>query len=675
MVLSIHIKKTLSLVFITGLVVLFVMTLYYNQKMYLPDKRNSDFFYSEENRASNEIIIVTIDDKSLRKDELGRWFDWERSYYADIIDYLSEAEARVIGVDVLFSDESKNTLNDRRLLEVSEKYNNVVLAAKKNLQKPGSIYSDNNWGYVDIPLDGDGTARQLEIPYEVGSELFSIKIFQKYLGINDVSYMKNGEYIITEKNIRLPWDPTKKVLATKVPIVQDDRILINYFAEPRTYKRYSFTDVYHKRIDKAEFKNKIVLIGEDGAGLFDEHFTPMDHNNAMPGVEIHASMIDTLLSGEFLNYQSDISFVIASLLLTGISIFLFYISSIPIGVFVLIGVFIVFISIATTFFYSGLVIHSMYYGLEIVFAYAATLMFRYFTESNEKNYIQKAFSQYVNPDLLKELMQSQENLTLGGTKKTLTVFFSDIAGFTSLSEKCEADKLVALLNEYLTEMTDIIFQKNGTVDKYIGDAIMAFWGAPVPLKEHALKACMAAIENQKKLKELRKEWKKSNVSELHIRIGIHTGEMIVGNIGSKTRFNYTVIGDAVNLASRLEGVNKQYGTKMIISEETYKYVNEILVVRQLDKICVKGKALPIKIYELIGTKEEVSQESLEMYKLYENALDLYYNQSFEEAKTLLEKILSQYKDPPTTVLLQRIENFIKNPPSKSWDGAYEMTVK
>jgi adenylate cyclase len=225
------------------------------------------------------------------------------------------------------------------------------------------------------------------------------------------------------------------------------------------------------------------------------------------------------------------------------------------------------------------------------------------TEQREKKYIRQTFSKFVSKSVVDELLKDPDKLKLGGEKKILTVLFSDIRGFTTISERLTPEALVEHLNEYLQAMTDIVFKYYGTLDKYVGDEIMAFWGAPIPQDDHAVLAARASVEMMRVLGELNRKWVSEGKPELHIGIGLNTGDMVVGNMGSSSRMDYTLMGDNVNLGARLEGTNKVYGTNIIISEATYEYVKEHIVARELDLIRVKGKELPVKIYELVDLKE------------------------------------------------------------------------
>ena len=294
----------------------------------------------------------------------------------------------------------------------------------------------------------------------------------------------------------------------------------------------------------------------------------------------------------------------------------------------------------------------------------------YLEEKQHRLYLTTAFGKYINKHLLKQIIEHKQELKLGGGKRTISIFFSDIRGFTSLSEKLSPEELVNLINRYLTEMTRIILKYDGTVDKFIGDAIMAFWNAPLLQENHAELDCECAIEQIKALKKLQEELVKEGLPKIEIGCGIHTGEAVIGNMGSDERFDYTAIGDSVNLCSRLEGLTKEYGVNIIISEDTYKIIKNKFNCRKLDVVKVKGKKIPVVIYELCIDYNK------EFCKLYEEALELYFKGNFRKALSIFREALKKKQgDKSCDLFIKRCEEYIKNPPSEDWDGSFEMKTK
>ncbi len=288
----------------------------------------------------------------------------------------------------------------------------------------------------------------------------------------------------------------------------------------------------------------------------------------------------------------------------------------------------------------------------------------------------RSFRKYVPADLVRRLLASGQEAVLGGERHTLTIYFSDIADFSTIAESRPGEELVAQLGEYLGALSEEILALEGTVDKFIGDAIMAFWGAPAPNPNQAAAACAAALRNQQRLRELQPAWRAAGRPEFRTRIGIHTGEAVVGNIGSPARMNYTVIGDAVNLASRLEGLNKYYGTQIIISEETYRRAEETVCARPLDWVAVKGRSASVLIYELLGLREDVGPDTAEFVERHARALDSYRNRRWEEALELLHEGLRQRPDDgPARVLIGRCRQYREAGPDEGWDGVHRLSGK
>ncbi len=318
-------------------------------------------------------------------------------------------------------------------------------------------------------------------------------------------------------------------------------------------------------------------------------------------------------------------------------------------------------------------------GLTLSLLFPAVLLgsIKFIGEERQKRFIKSAFSLYLAPGVIEQIIENPDILALGGENREITIFFSDIASFSSISERLSPPDLVKLLNEYLSEMTDIILSYNGTIDKYIGDAIMAFYGAPVMLEDPALKACYAAIDMKKRLRELQEEWKNQGKSEvISARMGLNTGMAVVGNMGSRTRMDYTAMGDSVNLASRLEGANKYYGTNAMISESTYAFVKDNVEARKLDVIRVVGKKEPVGIYELLGRKGNLPGRMYDMIELYNRGLDSFNQRDWKKAKSFFRNGLQSVDDDgPSLAYIERCNHFMQTPPPKNWDGVYTMKSK
>lgn len=399
---------------------------------------------------------------------------------------------------------------------------------------------------------------------------------------------------------------------------------------------------------------------------------------AFPAVEIHAHIIDTILQGDFIERPDwTVIFDLLAIILPGIVLFLIIprIRTLYTGAFTLALVGFYLIVNHYIFVYSGLWLTVVYPIFSTVLVSASVTTVQFITEERRRREIREAFSHYVAPSLVDELVRNPERLTLGGEEKRLTVLFSDIRGFTKIAEGLKPETLGRLMNDYLTPMTEIILQNGGTIDKYMGDAIMAFWGAPVWQEDHAVRACRTALKMLKELDELQTLLNRKGIPRLEIGIGISTGRLTVGNMGSSTRFDYTVIGDMVNLGSRLEDLNKKYGTNIIIPKYTYEDVKEEFILRQLDVVRVKGKEIPIKIYELLG-EGDGDDHLREIARLFEAGLECYMAKEWEGAERYFQRVIeSKPDDGPSRIFLSRIQVLREKELPPDWDGVFKMEQK
>ncbi|MDX9732357.1 MAG: adenylate/guanylate cyclase domain-containing protein, partial [Bdellovibrionales bacterium] len=332
-------------------------------------------------------------------------------------------------------------------------------------------------------------------------------------------------------------------------------------------------------------------------------------------------------------------------------------------------------------FADGYVVNISLPILTVFAVFVSTTSYKYFTEERKKRALKGTFAKYVSPAVVDEILKDPENIELGGKKVELTVMFSDVRGFTTISEKLDPRALSDLLNSYLTPMTDLVFETRGTLDKYMGDAIMAFWGAPIHFDDHAERAAHCALLMIKKLKELQQDYATRGLPAIDIGIGLNTGDMSVGNMGSNTVRSYTVMGDSVNLGSRLEGINKEYGTRIIVSEFTHAKIAKNYVTREVDWVRVKGKVQPVRIFELIGTKSPMSDlaassEMLALLPDFETGFRLYHQRNFAEAVTAFTQALNAKPDDFCSQLyIDRCQEYLDNPPPLDWDGVYTMKTK
>jgi adenylate cyclase len=644
-----------------------------------------NLFY-DYNSASSEIVVVAIDEKSLKEASLGPLPQWKREYYARVVENLNAQNVAAIGIDVTFPNKSIHGSEDEsELATVLNKADNVVLASRYYYEGGEREFewaneeleaANPNYGLINVQQDEDGFVRYIPLFSQTEKgliEAFSLAISRIYLFAEPVDYRIVGDRFHYSDDITIPVTTRRDSESGE----RVDMMYVNYFARPNSFTRISFVDAYNGNFKSSkgravDLTDKIVLIGPTAIDLQDDYLSPVSQGIRMPGVEVHANNIQTIIEQEFLQDQSALSLWLILSSIIAINILLFSLLklrySIPLAIFEIFAV-----PIAGIIAYEYQVILNIVYPeLAILLSFIGTYLLRFILEQKEKRFIEGAFGHYVNPSVVKQIEKDPKMLELGGAKRRLSVFFSDIANFTSISEKMSPEELVTFLNEYLGAMTDIILKHQGTLDKYEGDAIMAFWNAPLPLHNHELQACQSALEMQEKLKELRLKWIKEGKPEMHVRMGIHSGEAVVGNMGSKDRFDFTAMGDNVNLASRLEGINKQYGTYVCLSQSTYESVKDQMICRELDLIRVKGKEEAVRIYELLGRKEAMNQQLGLKLKIFGEALELYRKRNFEEAKKQFESIPS---DPPSEVFIKRCDALMKEGVAEDWDGVWNFTTK
>ena len=462
-----------------------------------------------------------------------------------------------------------------------------------------------------------------------------------------------------------------------IPADELGQIVINYRGEEKTFPHISVTDILHSKIPDETFKDKIVLVGVTATAIYDMRVTPF--GNVFPGLEVHANLIDTVLSRDFLNQPAwaaafDLLFMIVGGLILGFV--LPRVGALYGGLFCA-CVFIGHILICQYFFSNkGWILNVIYPLTVILLIYVGKNIYKYLVEVRQKRWIRGAFSTYLAPSVVKQLIESPEKLELGGEQRNITAFFSDVQGFTSISERLTPHELVELLNEFLTEMTDIILRYEGTVDKFEGDAIIAFFGAPNDLNNHPEVACKTCIGMQNRMVELRNHWKIQNKPELRMRIGLCTGLAVVGNMGSRSRMDYTMMGDTVNTAARLEGVNKIYGIYTLVSDTTYQALNGNIYTREIDSINVVGKEEPVAVYELMGYPEDIDALHVDMTKQYAEGLRAYRNRQWDSAIEFFQSALSLLsEDGPSKTMLERCAEYKQSPPPKEWNGSYTMWTK
>jgi adenylate cyclase len=694
------------------------------------------------------IVIVAIDEKS--EDVLGRW-PFPRTVFADTLDFMHDAKARVVAFDINFPEPDQNSAletlqelkkvyhatgnttdpkflaeldkrelaadTDKHLADAISRFGNAILGyyfifdkkeaesqkkeivggfmnflsfqaypqvlkPKKGVEFEGleavgvqpdlPIFGDpaKNFGFFNVIQDSDGTVRNEPVVIEFDKAYYPSLDIATTLAYTNVSldkvavvFNQNGLSRINLGSVTVPTDPWGMVQ-------------IDFHGPTGTYPTYSIADVVKHKLSPELFRDKIVLLGPTATGIFDMRPTPFE--SVFPGVEVHANFIDNLLNGKFIQRGAREN------LLDMLFIFLF---SMPVAVVIATmrparsALLVLLAATAFVFFaYHEFAVQrvwlAMFLPMATLFAtYSMVVSYNYFFEEREKKAVRGAFQQYMAPEVIAQVLDKPELLRLGGEEKRLTAMFADIRGFTSLSEGLTPTALVDLLNEYLSEMTEIIFSHQGTLDKYIGDAIMAFWGAPLETADHAERACRAALGMSAAMERLQDRWEKQGRPRIDIGIGVNTGPMLVGNMGSERRFNYTIMGDDVNLASRLEGVTKQFGTRLIISHTTWEEVRTKIVTRELDLIRVKGKKKPVAIYQVLALMDDRPHYA-DLVDRFEEGLAAYRAGNWTVARNIFQALHADYpKDGPVNTFNARCAAFSAEPPHGVWDGVYEMTTK
>ena len=507
-----------------------------------------------------------------------------------------------------------------------------------------------------------------------------------------------------------------------IPLVNNS-MLINYSGGRDTYPRMSFNTALEGHFSPNVVKGKIVLIGNTHQLAHDEYPTPFGRQKVSmldtgeeglitgytSGLEIHANAVDTILSRNFIYplslfldnalmnlfgkvrgtdgtrlrlrlWDAALVFLVGVIVLALLVLRRF---SLPMGGLIFVGI-MMLLAIGS---HIGFVISGLWIPLSGPFlvsagVYTGSLLHRARLHEREKRWIKETFGKYLAPAVVEQITNDPSLIELGGAERELTAFFSDIEKFSTISEQLGSPKLlVELLNEYLTAMSDLIEQYDGTIDKYEGDAVIAFWGAPAHFPDHALKACYACLDMQAKLKELRERWRSEGrwpplVENMHVRMGLNTGPMVVGNIGSSGHLSYTIMGDAVNLASRLEGANKVYGTHIMISHDTYWLVRGNFEVRFLDIIAVVGKGRPVRVYELLARRGQLDPQNTRMVRAYNDGIMLYRKQQWQEALSSFEAALHFVPDDgPSKTYIERCRRFLQEPPPPDWDGVFKLESK
>ncbi len=525
-----------------------------------------------------------------------------------------------------------------------------------------------NSGYFNTLPDSDGSNRWAPLVVAFGENYYSS------LAVSMVcSYL---DFPALSLNLETYGANSVGIGKNTIPTNESGQMLINYLGPPRTFPHYSVTDILSGKIPPDTFRDKIVLVGATAVGIYDLRVTPF--SSAFPGVEIHATIIDNILHEKFLTHSSFIRMIdVCAIIVFGLIMGLLVSHLRPIsGMVAALLMIAAFVAVNfSAFFKFNVWLNLVYPLITMMMIYLGITIYHYFKEELERKKIRGAFQYYLTASVINEMLKDPGKLKLGGDRKDLTVLFSDIRGFTTISEKMTSEELVMLLNEYLTAMTNQVFHYDGLLDKYMGDAIMAVFGAPIDQPDHARRACLTALAMMRELHRLQDKWAAEGRPVFDIGVGVNSGEMVVGNMGSAMRFDYTVMGDMVNLGARLEGANKEYGTNIIISEFTYKNVKDIMCCRELDSVRVKGKIMPVRIFELLGEKRD-EPDFKSLIEAFARGLTLYREGKWDDAISAFQNTLKiKHDDFVSTMYIKRCNNLKQHPPAQPWDGVFVMTNK
>jgi adenylate cyclase len=601
---------------------------------------------------------------------------------------------------------------------------NQAIETFKKMTKPLPIVQHQRWtintdgiqsgvdytGSFNADQDADGTIRKASLFFRTGNRIGTSFIpsiaLQTYLVATgyraNVEINTDPKYpeqkILTKFDIV---DPTKdpEELIGQVPVDAQGRMQINYAGGKNMYPYLPAKELFNGKetamISKAEFnpatkmwntreievnkadfiKGKSFIFGATAIGVYDLRVTPFEKN--FPGPETHLNTMGNLFERTFLlTHPKEQKIMPWALVIFGIvlTIAISQTSAIP-GLLITLGSVLAVVFLDQAFLKKGfLVTMTLPAGL-VLFLYIFLFFYKYLTEEKKKKHLRSTFSKYVSPAIVDEILKDPENIELGGKKLRMSVFFSDVRGFTTISEKLDPRVLSDVLSKYLTPMTQIVFANKGTLDKYMGDALMAFFGAPIVFPDHAKYACRCALQSLVKLKELQLEFEAQGLPMIDIGIGINTAEMSVGNMGSDIVRNYTVMGDAVNLGSRLEGINKEYGTRIMISQFTFEDIKDSFTCREVDWVRVKGKNEPVRIFELVseGKPDETTSNLLQHFS---SGFQLYHERKFGEALACFKKALeTKPEDSPSELYRERCEEYLAEPPPAEWDGVFTMKTK
>ncbi|MHB8835405.1 MAG: CHASE2 domain-containing protein [Candidatus Methylomirabilia bacterium] len=655
-------------------------------------------------RADRRIVLVEVDQASLdhfERDNIA--YPWPRSLYNPLLDYCAGGGAAAVLFDILFTNLSpwgeetdadfaaglrKNghafmaasfssaahaggSLDPRLSLAVEGTPPPELRRPAASAPLPAILEAAAGIGSVTLRPEEDGVVRRLPIGVLYQGRLIPGLAFAPFVGGARAALFEPGRV---------------RFGGLSVPIDDQGRFLVRFHGQRRDYRRYSAAQIITSAIAAAEgktpavpaevFRGAYVVVGSTAPGLLDLKPTPLAAT--APGFEAHVNAIDNILNGDFLAQAPPAVSAGLALAAAGLTAAAVIFLPVAAGAGALAGVVGALLAVLVLAYRGGWFLDPWTIGISLLLAVIGASVRRYTTEGKDKRFIAGAFARYVSPKVVKQILADPKLLALGGERRDVTLFFSDLQGFTSISEGMNPPELVAFLNEYTTLMADVITGPglDGTIDKYIGDSVMAFWGAPLPQPDHARRGLLAALACQERLRPFCDELVARGGPRLVTRIGLNSGTCVVGNMGSRDRFDYTAIGDTVNQASRLEGINKVYGTLVIASASTWEAAQGAAFGRLLDHVRVKGKAEPVAIYEALAPAGSETDAQRALVSAYAAALAAYqgrqWQRTIEQAGAIL---LATPGDGPSQVLIERARAFTIEPPPENWDGVWTLKTK
>jgi len=660
--------------------------------------KDSRFLLRGSVKPSAKVVVVAIDNKSIK--ELGRW-PWSRNRIAELVETLAGYGVKVTALDIVFS-EPEGKGSDRSLAESVGTAGNVVMgyffrdeeqpvdpaalvqtsSSKVKLLKIDSNVNSipiNEYNYLNVNIpelgakaldfgffnqfpDSDGVFRKSPLLLLYNGDIYPS------LALKALRYHYKSEIML---NVAVFGVSTLSMGRHNLPVNEHGELTLNYYGPAGSFPTVSAVDVIRKRVPPDLLKDSIAFVGATEIGIYDLRNTPFDA--ALPGVEIHATVAANSIEERFI-VKDGRSAAVEMLSILALPVVLAFLLSLVPGTLAGLGVFAalsaLFIGFNHLLFSRFMIDTTLFYPLlSLSLSQLGSEAYRNLIVEKKGRSLKKAFSSYVSPDLVRQIEKDPDKLVLGGEQREITILFSDIRGFTTLSEGLSPQELVRLLNEYLNPMTRIVLDEKGTLDKFIGDAVMAIYNAPLDLIDHPAAACRSAVRMLEALTELNRGFSAKKMNTIDIGIGINTGPAVVGNMGADIRFDYTAIGDSVNLASRLEGLNKYYGTRILVSEDARKSVSdERFSFREVDLVKVKGKCLPVVIYELMTDKSGILND-------FEDGLKLYRVREFDKAGIIFDSLAEQYNDETSRLYLERCREYLAAPPPDEWDGVYTAKTK